>query len=135
MSGLFGTEADLMVDLFLLLLVALLPVLVAAVLLARSGRTKAHSRVMTCAFVLFAAALVMFEIHVRTEGTPALPAWPLVIHLCFAVPALLLWIFQVSTGKRAYRDPAPHRRRGRILFGLLVATVATGIWLYVATFA
>ena len=60
---------------------------------------------------------------------------PLVVHLCFSVPTLVLWIVQVATAKRALLDPAPHRRRGKALFGMLLGTVITGLWLYVATFA
>jgi len=57
-----------------------------------------------------------------------------VIHLCFAFPSLALWAIQVLRGGRAMVEPVPHRRRGRILLVLLAATVATGFWLYVATF-
>ena len=135
MSGFFGTEADLWVDLFLLVLVLLLPVLVVAIALARRGRIRAHATVMVTAFFVFLLALVTFEIDVRTSDVPAPATVPFLIHLCFALPGLALWIYQVATARRAFSNPAPHRRRGRILFGLLVATVATGIWLYLATYS
>ena len=134
MSGFFGTEADLWVDLFLLVLVLLLPTLLFAIGLARRGRILAHARVMVTAVFVFLVALVTFEIDVRTSDVPAPATTPFLIHLCFAVPGLVLWIYQVATARRAFSNPAPHRRRGRILFGLLVATVATGIWLYLETF-
>ncbi len=135
MSGFFGTEADLWVDLFLLVLVLLLPTLLFAVGLARRGRIRAHATVMVTAFVVFVVVLVAFEIDVRTSDVPAPATVPFLIHLCFALPGLALWIYQVSTARRAFANPAPHRRRGRILFGLLVTTVATGIWLYLATYS
>ncbi len=134
MSGFFGTKADFWVDIFLLVLVLLLPVLLVAVALARRGRIRAHATIMVTAFFIFLLALVTFEIHVRTSDVPSPATVPFLIHLCFAVPGLVLWIYQVATARRAFSNPAPHRRRGRILLGLLVVTVATGIWLYLATF-
>ncbi|MHC4339559.1 MAG: hypothetical protein ACYSX0_05000 [Planctomycetota bacterium] len=95
---------------------------------------RAHGRVMVACFVVFLFALVGFEIRVRMGEMPPLARLPLVVHLCFAIPALLIWIWQVATARRARLSPAPHRLRGRILLLCLSATVATGFWLYVASF-
>ena len=131
----FGTRAPLVVDLFLLILTAILPALLVGAALARRRRIRAHAAVMVSCFLLFLVALAAFEIGLRAgEATPALPGPPLVVHLCFALPGLLLWVAQVATARGARRNPAPHRRRGRVLFLLLSATVATGFWLYVETF-
>ena len=131
----FGTDASLAVDLFLLLLVVSLPFMAIAILLVRRGHRRAHAAVMTTAFVMFLVALVAFEIDVHFGEYPAQPPrWPLTIHLCFAVPCLFLWVRQILTAKHAAKNPAPHHRRGRVLFALLVVTVATGVWLYRATF-
>ncbi|UCE87474.1 MAG: DUF420 domain-containing protein [Deltaproteobacteria bacterium] len=101
----------------------------------RRGETRAHARLMTLCFALFLVAVAAFEAQVYLgEPGPPLATAPLVIHLCFAVPTLLLWIYQVATAKRALTEPARHRTRGRALMGLLLATVATGAWLYLASF-
>jgi uncharacterized membrane protein YozB (DUF420 family) len=132
----FGTKASLIVDLFALVLAAIIPLMIVAVVLVRRGRVQAHSRLMVVSFVAFLFATVALELDVHIGGrTAPLAVLPLVIHLCFSVPTLILWIVQVATSKKALLEPTPHRRRGRILFGMLFGTVATGLWLYLATFA
>ena len=135
-AGILPTRAGIGVDLFLIALLALVPLMGWAIHLARSGRHAAHGRVMTASFTVFCVALIVFEVSVRLDAdAPPLVLVPLLIHLCFAVPCFLLWIFQVWSGRRV-SVPAPrHRRLGRIVYGLLLATVGTGFWLYWATFA
>jgi uncharacterized membrane protein YozB (DUF420 family) len=126
----FGTRAGVLVDLFLVVLLLVLPALLVAVALVRRGRVKAHAAIMRGSFFAFLAAVVAFEIEVRFKSKPPLALVPLAIHLCFALPALGLWAFQILRGQKALADPVPHRRRGRILLALLSLTVATGFWLY-----
>ena len=130
----FDTGAGFFVDLFLVLLVAILVAMLAAVALVRRGRVRAHAVTMSTCFGLFVAGLVAFEVQVRLGPATPLAAVPLIIHLCCAVPALVLWTRQIWTARRARSHPAAHRRRGRIVLVLLSLTVATGFWLYVATF-
>jgi uncharacterized membrane protein len=131
----FGTRAGVFVDLFLLVQLLVLPALLVAVAAVRRGKVGRHARIMQVSFVSFLLSVVAFEVEVRLGGTPPVPLWILGIHLCFALPALGLWALQLVRGKQAFTDPAAHRRRGRVLLGLLSVTVATGFWLYVATFA
>ena len=131
MSGIFGTDAGFFVDVFLLTQLVLLPAVGAAILLVRRGRVKAHVLTMLVSYVLFLLSVLAFEAEVHFgKGTPPLPVTTLVIHLCFAVPCLLLWTYQMWTGKRALFSPRNHRLRGRILFAILTLTVVTGVWLY-----
>ncbi len=130
----FGTRAGLFVDLFLLAQLLVLPALLVAVALVRRGRVKAHAAIMRASFFVFVASVVAFEIEVRLGPQPPVPLLILGIHLCFALPALVLWARQLLLGKQAFADPPAHRRRGRILLALLSVTVATGFWLYAATF-
>jgi uncharacterized membrane protein len=130
----FDTGAGLFVDLFLLLLVAILVAMLVAVALVRRGRVRVHAVVMSTCFGLFLVGLVAFEVQVRLKPAAPLAVAPLVVHLCCAVPALVLWTRQIWTARRARAHPAVHRRRGRVLLVLLSATVATGFWLYLATF-
>lgn len=130
----FDTGAGLFVDLFLVLLVAILAAMLVATALVRRGHVRAHAVVMATCFGLFVVGVVAFEVQARLGPAAPLATVPLVIHLCFAVPALLLWTRQVWTARGARAQPAAHRRRGRLLLVLLSLTVATGFWLYLATF-
>ncbi len=130
----FGTEAGLFVDIFLLVQLLVLPALLWAVAAVRRGKVGLHARIMQVSFLGFLLSVVAFELEVRLGPTPPVPLWILGIHLCFALPALGLWALQLVRGKQAFTDPATHRGRGRILLGLLSATVATGFWLYAATY-
>jgi uncharacterized membrane protein len=130
----FGTKAGPLVDLFLVAQLLMLPALLVAVAFVRRGRVKVHAAIMRVAFFVFLGTVVAFEAEVRFGDKPPVPLGILGIHLCFALPALGLWAVQLLRGKQAFVDPAAHRRRGRIVLALLSATVATGFWLYVATF-
>jgi len=132
----FSTRASFLVDLFLAVQVLLIPAMLCAVGLVRRGNRRAHAIVMSYCFVFFLLSVIAFEIDVQFIGEKVPPALtPLIIHLGFALPTLLLWVWQLAVAKRAFEQPAPHRRRGRTVMGLLICTVGTGIWLYVATFA
>jgi uncharacterized membrane protein YozB (DUF420 family) len=134
--NLFAPHSGFAVDLFLVLLVLLVPWMVWAVVLARRGKRRKHGRMMLIAYVTFLAGLIVFEIGVRFgRSGPPLARLPLWIHLCFSVPCLVLWTRQVMTAKRVADNPVRHRWMGRVVMGLLLATVGTGIWLYYATFA
>jgi len=130
----FGTKAGLFVDVFLLVQLLVLPALLVAVGAVRRGRVGLHVRIMQGSFLAFLASVVAFEVEVRLGYTPPIPLLVLGIHLCFALPALGLWAWQLLRGKQAFLNPAAHRRRGKIVIALLSVTVATGFWLYVATF-
>jgi len=135
MIAILPTRADTIVDLFLLLLLALLPVMLAGVRLARRGRVRAHAAVMGGCFFVFLAAVVAFEIDVRLNPDLPSPALvPFLVHMCFALPALIVWVLQLARRAQAFSDPLRHRRRGRLVLLLLAATVATGFWLYCATY-
>ena len=115
--------------------VATLPLLAVAIACAAKGKIRLHAALMVAAFAAFLLSLVAFEWTVRTmDDKPPLPVGVLVVHLLFALPGLVLWTIQLFRAKRALSNPARHRRLGRIVFGLLTATVATGVWVFVAMF-
>ena len=131
----FGTKASFLVDLFLVVLLLSLPAMLWSISLVRRGKVAAHKAIMVTTFLCFVGALVAFEISVRFgRGTPPLPPRPLIIHLSLAVPCLLLWVRQMASGKSARANRESHRKRGMALLVLLALTVATGFWLYLATF-
>jgi uncharacterized membrane protein YozB (DUF420 family) len=134
--AILGTDAPFAVDLFLIVQVATLPLMGVAIACAARGKIRAHATLMVTAFAAFLLSLIAFEWTVRTmEDKPSIPTTVLAIHLCFALPGLVLWGFQLVRARRAFSDPARHRRMGRQVFALLIATVATGIWVYAAMFS
>jgi len=137
MQGFLGTDADWVIDLFLVLLVALLPMLCWAIVLVRRGKRAAHGKWMAVAYTIFVAAVLGFEIDVRlrADSLPSPEFWPFLIHMLFALPAFVLWTYQIATARKVASAPAAHRKRGKILITLIFLTVATGVWLYVETFA
>jgi len=133
--AILGTDAPLGVDLFLVVQVAALPLMGVSIVMASKGKIRVHAALMLTAFASFILSLIAFEWTVRTMADkPPIPRTALAIHLCFALPALILWCVQLARSKRALTAPARHRRLGRIVFGLLAATVGTGIWVYSAMF-
>ena len=135
MAAILSPDAPAAFDFFLLVMLALLPVMGLAIRQARLGRVRSHAMLMICSFALFFIALVDFEWAARTmDDLPPLPGIVLAVHLCFAVPALALWIYQLATAKRARLTPKRHAKLGRVIFALLVATVGTGVWVYRAMF-
>lgn len=131
----FGTRAGILVDLFLLAQVLVLPALLVAIAAVRRGRVALHAWIMRVCFFVFLGTVLAFEVDVRLHPPRRIPLLILGIHLCFALPAVVLWARQILLGKQAFADAMRHRRRGRILLLLLSATVATGVWLYTSTFA
>jgi uncharacterized membrane protein len=133
--AIFADDAPRAFDFFLLVMLALLPLMGFAIWQARRGKIKAHATLMACSFLLFLIALIDFEWAARTmEQRPELPPLPMAIHLCFAVPALVLWIYQVMKVKHVLENPRRHAKLGRLIFALLVATVGTGAWVYAEMF-
>ena len=136
MLAFFSENAPFGINLFFGVMLALLPLMVFGIRLAAKGKLVAHGRVMGVSFFLFLAALIAFEWAAQTmENRPPIPVLAMTIHLCFAIPGLLLWTMQIIRGRKASQEPKAHARRGRIVFVLLVATVGTGIWVYRLMFA
>ncbi len=135
MIAIFDTNAHVVIDIFLLVLLFIIPAVLVGVQMARRRRYRAHALINSVCFFTFLAAVVAFEfvVHFGPPGPP-LPPWPLTIHLCFAVPCLVIWIVQMASGKNAKNTPKKHRKRGQLLLALLGATVGTGVWLYMITF-
>jgi len=131
----FGTKAPLLVDLFMAGLLGVLVAMLIAVRAVRRGQTKRHARIMGASYAFFLISVLAFEVQVNLLGTGVpLAMLPLGIHLLFAIPCTVVWTWQIATARRALTEPGAHRTRGKVLFVLLSATLATGFWLYVATF-
>jgi len=129
-DGFLGTRGSLMLDVVFLAMFAVVPVLLLSVYLVRYRRLfKLHKRLQLGTGIVLLIAVVAFEIdmrfithewELRAEPSPffdvdnrwGCPAGiSLIVHLLFAVPTLLLWIYvnvQAVRGFPSPPQPAPH---------------------------
>ena len=151
-DGFLGTRASLMLDVVAIAMVALLPVLGASIYLVAYRRQYALHKTLQLILgtgLLVIVALFEYDMRVagwrhRAEASPYAGAdgaidWvavALVIHLCFAVTAAILWI--VVIGRALFNFPSPpvpsahsawHRRFGFAAAIDMVGTAVTG-WVF-----
>jgi len=125
----FG-RGSLMLDVVFLAMFVVTPVLALSLWLVKSRRNYAlHKRLQLAMAAVLLVAVLLFEIDIRVNGwedraepspyfdpankftSPAGIA--LVVHLAFAVPTLLLWIWVVVQALRKFSAPpksGPHSR-------------------------
>jgi hypothetical protein len=152
-SGFLGTRGSLMLDVVFLAMFVVVPLLgISLYLVKYRQRYGLHKTLqLTMASVLLVAVL-LFEIDIRVNGwedraTPSPyfdPAneWScpagiaLIIHLSFAVPTLLLWVYVVVQALRKFARPAApgphsaaHARWGWLASGGMFFTAVTG-WIF-----
>jgi len=104
--GILGTQANLLVDINLLVQVAVLFMLCAGAWLARKGRLNAHQTLMTAAVVINAAAIVfvmdpsffrLLPVSLHDAAAPrALALWS---HVLFGVVAEVMGVYVVIRTK------------------------------------
>ena len=115
-SGFLPTRGSFMLDFVVVAMAGILPILFASIFLVRSQRKyELHKWIQTTLGVTLLVAVVAFEVDVRffsdwqelaaespyfTAGTWN-PVWyALIIHLCFAIPTPLIWIYVIVQGLR-----------------------------------
>ena len=157
-TGFLGTRGSIMLDVVFLAMFAVLPILTYGIYLAKQGRYAQHKRVQLVLGSILLLAVLAFEVDMRlfTEweklATPspyfdAENPWgspvglSLIIHLCFAVPTLFLWIFVIVRALRKFPSPpqpsshsSSHRFWGMIAAGGMFLTAATGVAFYFLAF-
>lgn len=153
-EGLFGTRADLMMDIVVLSLAVVLPVMAYSYANARRRNYRAHKRLQTWLTVVLFIAVSLFEIDLQLMGgvaemarggkyygTPLLST-SLSVHLVFSVSTFFLWIGLVVSALWSFpTPPVPtpsshwHRLLGRIAMVDMVLTAVTGIEVYLVAFA
>ena len=151
-AGLFGSRADLLVDLSLILFIVL-PVLVSgAIRLARAQQYRRHRDAQSALLVVMTLAVGLLEADIRLQGgTGALAAHAahasatgarvlLLVHIAIAALTWSLWVYLVVRSRRGFRADLPgtfgptHKRLGqRVVLGL-VATAGTGTVLYILAY-
>ena len=152
-SGFLGSRGSLMLDVVFLAMFVVLPLLALSIYLVKiRGKYRLHKMLQLVMAAVLLGAVLLFEIDMRVNGwehraepSPYFDAghkWScpagisLIVHLCFAVPTLLLWIFVVVQALRNFsRPPAPgahsaaHARTGWLAASGMALTAATG-WIF-----
>lgn len=153
-QGFLGTRADLLMDIVIIALVAVVPIVLWNWRLARSGQWQQHKRMQIGLAVLLALVVGLFEYNLRLQGgifeatrasayagTTTLNFW-IWFHTFFAITTLLVWIGLISASLRRFPNPpvpgafSPrHRFWGRVGMVWMLATGVTSLPVYWYGFA
>ena len=152
LPGFLGTRGSLMLDVVFVALFAIVPVMVWSIYLVRYRRKyDLHKKIQLTLGTVLLVAVLAFEVDLRlftdwealAEPSPYYaaegwsPVWiSLVIHLCFAIPTVFLWIYVMVAAFMRFPSPpqpGPYSRRhkfwGRLAAIELVMTSITG-WIF-----
>ncbi len=148
-----GSRGSLMLDVVFVAMFLVVPLLIASVYLVKYRRQYGlHKKLQLAMAAILLVAVLLFELDIRINGWEerAAPSpyfdsahkWScpagiaLVVHLCFAVPTLLLWSIVVVQALRKFsRPPLPgphsqwHARWATLGAIGMVLTAVTG-WLF-----
>jgi len=160
LNGFLGSRASFMLDVVFLAMFIIVPLLGWSIWLVRRGKHEMHKRLQLTIAVTLLVAIIAFEVDLRffTDWRAKAALSPyfenngqwnavwvsLVIHLTFAVPTTILWVWVVAQALRAFpKPPKPgahsrqHRLFGRLAGAGMLFTAVTGwcfYWLaFVAT--
>ena len=151
-DGFLGTRGSFMIDFVFLAMFAVVPILGWSIMLAKQRRFALHKKVQVALALILLFAVVAFEVDMRlvgwTERAEPSPYWTdaswwndwvhysLAIHLFFAIPTALLWIYVVVQALRLFPKPAApnehsrsHRFWGPVASFEMLMTAVTG-WIF-----
>lgn len=156
-TGFLGTRGSLMLDVVFLAMFAVLPLLALSIYLVKQKQYGLHKLINLILGVVLLIAVLAFEIDMRffTEWEDLAKDSPyfdqqhkwtsvagiaLIIHLCFAVPTPLLWIYVIVQALRKFPSPplpgthSPSHARFAWLAtgGMLMTAITGGIFYYLA---
>lgn len=152
--GFLGTRADLLMDIVIVALVAVVPIVLYNWHLARAGRYPRHKALQVGLATLLAVVVGVFEYNLRLQGgifaataasryagTATLNGW-IYVHTFFAITTLLVWVVLIAVSLRRFPSPpapngfsATHRRWGRIGMVWMLLAGITSIPVYVYGYA
>jgi putative membrane protein len=156
LHGFLPTRGSFMLDFVFVALFAVVPILAGSILLVKfrgpnqGYKCEWHKRIQLALAVILLAAVAAFEIDMRfitkdwrslAEASPYFASkivdYSLWIHLCFAVPTPVLWIFVIVRALKRFPKPAApcdyssqHIFWGRIAAGAMMMTAVTGWTFY-----
>lgn len=150
LGPIFGTQADLLLDLIITSLLLVVPVLAVSLTFARRKQLITHKRLQLLLTGILTVALLFFEWDLRAMGgiealardsargqDPIQLAWiknVITIHLCFSFSTAGLWFFLVALGYKSFKGApltkALHRYLGYVGALDLTLTGLSGTWLY-----
>ncbi len=143
-QGFLQTRAPFFMDV-VTVIVALLPFLIAgAIYLAKVKKYKLHMLAQRTIFVVSVVVLTYFETGVRMVGgfkkfmegsgvSHDYAFFVLIFHIAISVVTLIFWVVTLLFTHRQLKAKK-HKQAGKLLFGGVVATSLTGIWVYFLLF-
>lgn len=159
-DGFLGTRASLMLDVVFVAMFAVVPVMGVGIGLARFRQNwRQHKAVQLVLAGVLLVAVAAFEVdmqlltewEVRAEPSPyfstaakwsSMAGRALLIHLLFAIPTALIWIYVVSGALKHFpKPPTPsnysqrHKFWGRLAAAGMTMTAITGWAFYWLAFA
>jgi hypothetical protein len=127
--------APIVITILQIAVIAVTLLFVAAMVSLALGRRTLHGKLNTVFFVLAVGAVLGLEVVVRIVW-PQLSAEffdpsgpyrrPLLVHLCFSVPATLVLVLMMYTGR--FHRGRTHRALSGLFIVLWVGTVVTGLF-------
>lgn len=153
-QGFLGTRADLLMDIVIVALLAVVPIVLYNWSLARRQQFAKHKALQVTLAVLLAVVVGLFEYNLRLQGgifeatkasayagTATLNFW-IYFHAFFAVTTLLIWAWLIVVSLRRFPTPPEpgafsrtHRRWGRIGMVWMLTTGVTSLPVYIYGFA
>ncbi|MEX0587070.1 MAG: DUF420 domain-containing protein [Pirellulales bacterium] len=119
-DGFLNTRASVMLDVVFLAMFVVLPVLAWSIWLVKVRRNYAlHKRVQLALGLVLLVAVTLFEVdmqfitqwELRAKPSPYFATWvypSLYVHLAFAIPTALLWVYVIVQALRRFpQPPAP----------------------------
>lgn len=153
-QGFLGTRADLLMDIVIVALVAVVPIVLYNWRLARHGRYGQHKLLQVGLALLLAVVVGVFEVNLRLQGgifeatkasayagTPTLNFW-IYFHTFFAITTIFIWGGLIVLSLRRFPSPpipgafsTTHKRWGRIGMVWMLVTGVTSLPVYIYGFA
>jgi len=150
--GFLGTRAPFFMD-FVMIMVALLPLLVAvAISFAKRRHYTLHATTHQILFIVAVIVVSYFEYGVRVGGgyegfikgssvSHNYAFWVLIVHIAVSVIGFGIWLSTIiGARKQSKKKTLPgeyglaHKKAGRRAFIWIVLTALTGVWVYFLLF-
>ena len=156
-GGFLGTRGSLMLDVVFLAMFAVLPLLALSIFLVKQKKYAQHKLINLILGIVLLIAVLAFEIDMRffteweelAKDSPyfeeqnkwtSIAGLALIIHLCFAIPTLVRWIYVIAQALRKFPSPPmPSEHSGShsnwawlAAGGMFLTAITGGIFYYLA---